>query len=1021
MIGLLGPSLVLVAVLAFLVSFSISVESQLLLAREQQTLLRLKKSWNNPAFLDSWVASSNVTSHCGWPGVTCLGGSVTELNLYYKGIGSPIPGVICDLENLTVLNIGNNSIPGGFPTVLYGCSKLSYLDISQNYFVGPLPSEIYQLSGLWYLSVTGNNFSSDIPESIVRLKNLRELHINQNQFNGSYPDGIFGMSSLEVLNMADNYRLLPSRMPGNFSVLERMRYLQLTNMNLFGEIPDSVGAMVALEYLDFGRNNLTGTIPDGIFKLKNLTNLFLWETSLSGSIPRVVESLYLTEIDLSNNNLVGNIPEDFGKLQRLSLLVLINNDLSGPIPDSIGRLPSLRNFRIFGNHFSGLLPPDFGRYSALEVFEVALNNFTGILPDNLCYGGKLAGLTAFSNNLTGHLPTSLGNCSSLIQVTVYDNVFSGNVPKGLWTLSNLTTLNLHDNMFSGELPTVFSGSLTHIVINHNKFFGRIPSGLSSARNLQVFDASNNLLNGTIPIELTDLPQLNTLLLDGNQISGEIPTFMVSWNSLGVLNLSGNQISGRIPVAFGLLRVLTELDLSENQLSGPIPPQLGERRLSYLNLSNNNLTGPIPQEFENGAYADSFLNNPDLCSSSPSVKLQPCVAGSGNSRKAWSKNIALIISMTIVVFVLALAVFYVIFSFKKKNNGFDPTLKLTPFQRLSFTGSDIISGLNEQNVIGSGGSGKVYRVLLSRSSDVVAVKMICNSRKLEHKLEKEFSAEVEILGRIRHVNVVKLLCCISCENVKYLVYEYMPNRSLDQWLQKKRRPSSEVVGSTALLDWPKRLHIAIGAAQGLSYMHHDCSLPIIHRDIKSSNILIDADFNAKIADFGLARMLLVQGESATVSAVAGSFGYLAPEYGHTHRVNEKIDVYSFGVVLLELTTGKVANDADDDLCLAEWAWRHVQEDNPIVDALDPDIRDESNLNEMISVFKLGIFCTGTFPSTRPNMKQVVEYLLRYRDGTDPDGKNMKNNSSDASSLLLKIEEEAELLPPSDGPNIEYHTY
>jgi serine/threonine protein kinase len=205
-----------------------------------------------------------------------------------------------------------------------------------------------------------------------------------------------------------------------------------------------------------------------------------------------------------------------------------------------------------------------------------------------------------------------------------------------------------------------------------------------------------------------------------------------------------------------------------------------------------------------------------------------------------------------------------------------TWNLTSFQRLNFTKFDILSGLTENNVIGSGGSGTVYRVAINPSLDFVAVKKIWNSQKLEQKHEKEFLAEVEILSLIRHSNIVKLLCYISSDNSKLLVYEYLENRSLDLWLHRKSGAST-VLGSVHndVLDWPKRMKIAVGAAQGLSYMHHDYSPPIVHRDLKSSNILLDSEFNAKIADFGLAKMMIKQGESATMSAVVGSFGYMAP--------------------------------------------------------------------------------------------------------------------------------------------------
>lgn len=309
-------------------------------------------------------------------------------------------------------------------------------------------------------------------------------------------------------------------------------------------------------------------------------------------------------------------------------------------------------------------------------------------------------------------------------------------------------------------------------------------------------------------------------------------------------------------------------------------------------------------------------------------------------------------------------------------GSDSRWKLTSFQKLNFTESTILSSLTEENVIGSGGSGKVYRVPVNRSGEYVAVKKIGNNKKLDKRLENEFNSEIEVLSTIRHVNIVKLLCCISSENSKLIVYQYMKNGSLDEWLHGNKRASKHSNSMPQMiLDWTNRMQIAIGAARGLCYLHHESSPPIIHRDVKSNNVLLDSEFNAKIADFGLAKILEKDGGSNSVSVVAGSFGYLAPEYAHSARVNEKIDVYSFGVILLELVTGREANEGDEDMTLVEWAWNHIKRGKPVINAIDVDIKEPSYLNQMISVFKLGIICTGTLPSTRPSMKEVLKILMQ----------------------------------------------
>jgi len=302
-----------------------------------------------------------------------------------------------------------------------------------------------------------------------------------------------------------------------------------------------------------------------------------------------------------------------------------------------------------------------------------------------------------------------------------------------------------------------------------------------------------------------------------------------------------------------------------------------------------------------------------------------------------------------------------------------TWKVTPFRKVDFTEIDILGKLREENVIGSGGSGKVYRVHLGgRGGAVVAVKKLWGRGKAEEKLDREFDSEVRILGEIRHANIVSLLCYISSEDTKLLVYEYMENGSLDGWLHPR-----DPAGAVAALDWPTRLGIAIDAARGLSYMHHESAQPIMHRDIKSSNILLDPGFRAKIADFGLARILLKSGEPESVSAIGGTFGYMAPECGRGVKVNEKVDVYSFGVVLLELATGRVANDGGAECCLVEWAWRRYMAGGPLHDVVDAGIRDRAvHARDAVAVFLLGVTCTGDDAPSRPSMKQVLQQLLQY---------------------------------------------
>ncbi|XVF48596.1 hypothetical protein PTKIN_Ptkin03bG0202900 [Pterospermum kingtungense] len=968
----------------FLLFISIPLKviySQDIINTERTVLLNLKQQLGDPPSIGSWNSAS---SPCDWPEINCTANSVTEVHLIGKNITVRIPPSICDLKNLTYLDLSSNYIPGEFPTTLYNCSKLQTLLLTQNNFVGPIPDDIDRLSALSVLDISANNFSGNIPPSIGRLSELQALYLHSNLFNGTVPKEIGNLSNLEALSLAYN-DFVPMNIPQEFDQLRKLGYLWMTQTNLIGEIPEGFNNLSRLEHLDLSRNNLEGPIPNRLFSFKNLTLVSLYRNQLSGEIPKAIEAMNLVEIDLSMNNLTGSIPEGLEELQYLKILNLFSNQLTGELPTSIGLLPSLKEFQVFDNKLTGDLPSEFGLHSKLEAFDVSQNQFSGQLPENLCAGGVLQGLVAHRNNLSGHIPKSLGNCPMLRTFQLHNNKFSGEIPQDIWTNVNLSTLMLSNNSLSGKLPSELAWNMSRVEISDNKLSGEIPTTIGSWSNLIVFEASNNLFSGKIPKEITNLSWLTTLLLDGNDLSGELPSEIISWRSLDTLNVSNNNLSGEIPAAIGSLPDLINLDLSENRFSGEIPSTIGNLRLTSLNLSSNQLVGRIPNQLDNLAFEGSFLNNAGLCADDPILKLPDCNAKVDEPKKSSSRHRALILALVIIVslVILLLALFLVRDYRKKKRGQYLSTWKLTSFQRLDFTETSILSNLTDNNIIGSGGSGKVYRIVINHSGESVAVKKIWNPKKLDHKLEKEFLAEVEILGNIRHSNIVKLLCCISSEDSKLLVYEHMENQSLDRWLHgKKRRPTSGISSAyRSPLDWPTRLKIAVGAAQGLCYMHHECPTPIIHRDVKSSNILLDSEFKARIADFGLAKMLARHASAHSMSAVAGSFGYLAPEYAYTTKVDAKVDVYSFGVVLLELVTGREASSGDENSGLVEWARRHFSEDKPIVEILDPEVKEASYLEEMTMVYKVGIVCTRASPSTRPSMKEVL-YILSsccYQDG------------------------------------------
>nr|ACN25535.1 unknown [Zea mays] len=295
--------------------------------------------------------------------------------------------------------------------------------------------------------------------------------------------------------------------------------------------------------------------------------------------------------------------------------------------------------------------------------------------------------------------------------------------------------------------------------------------------------------------------------------------------------------------------------------------------------------------------------------------------------------------------------------------------LTSFHKVDFSERAIVNNLDESNVIGQGGAGKVYKVVVGPQGEAMAVKKLWPSGAASKSIDS-FKAEVAMLSKVRHRNIVKLACSITNNGSRLLVYEYMANGSLGDVLHSEKRH---------ILDWPMRYKIAVNAAEGLSYLHHDCKPVIVHRDVKSNNILLDAEYGAKIADFGVARTI---GDGpATMSMIAGSCGYIAPEYAYTLHVTEKSDIYSFGVVILELVTGKKPLAAEiGEMDLVAWVTAKVEQYG-LESVLDQNL-DEQFKDEMCMVLKIGLLCVSNLPTKRPSMRSVVMLLLEVKEENKP---------------------------------------
>ncbi|KAK9270713.1 hypothetical protein L1049_026296 [Liquidambar formosana] len=318
---------------------------------------------------------------------------------------------------------------------------------------------------------------------------------------------------------------------------------------------------------------------------------------------------------------------------------------------------------------------------------------------------------------------------------------------------------------------------------------------------------------------------------------------------------------------------------------------------------------------------------------------------------------------------------------KRGKEIDPKWKIESFHPVELDAEEICD-LDEDNLIGSGGTGKVYRLDLKKNGGTVAVKQLWKGNEV-----KLLAAEMEILGKIRHRNILKLFACLMKSGSNFLVFEYMENGNLFQALHR------QIKGRQSELDWQQRYRIALGAAKGIAYLHHDCSPAIIHRDIKSTNILLDEDYEPKIADFGVAKIAEKSPVGSNSCCFAGTHGYLAPELAYTFKVTEKSDVYSFGVVLLELVTGRrpIEEQYGDGKDIVYWVLTHLNDRESVLEVLDQKVATDSVQDDMIKVLKVAIICTATLPSLRPTMRDVVKMLIDADPCTfrSPGGNSDKN--------------------------------
>ncbi|RVW62213.1 putative LRR receptor-like serine/threonine-protein kinase [Vitis vinifera] len=711
---------------------------------------------------------------------------------------------------------------------------------------------------------------------------------------------------------------------------------------------------------DVGHNALSGTIPKELGNLKELQMFFI-----------------------DSSGVGGEIPSTFLKLKNMREMFLSDTPLTGKIPDFIGNWTKLKRLRIQGNSFEGPIPSTFSQLISMESLRISdLANVSSSL-DFIKDMKNLTDLVLRNALISGGIPSDIEEYRSLETLDLSFNNLTGGIPNALFKMNNLTALFLGNNSFYGSLPDKKSDKLQTIDLSYNEISGGFPTWIDSTLHLNlvannfVFDNTNNRTELSSEELPCNTPRYTNVSIKCGGQEVTTPDGMVYESDNSILGTASTSYYVSRSEKWAVSNVGLYVDRIANTSSlvnGTDTPELfktsrispGSLRYYGLGLKNGPyvvslqfaemlLKDPSTRTWESTGrrvfdiYIQGALKEKDFDISKEAGGVQRAIVKKFNATVSknyleihllWAasermppppsetSNTGLIAGIAVTAELLEIGPISNTFSYaelRTATENFNPTNKL-----------------------GEGGFGAVFKDLMVASQQG----------------KSQFIAEIATISAVQHRNLVKLHGFCIKENKRLLVYEYLENKSLDRALFGK---------SDLHLDWPTRFNICLGTARGLAYLHEESRARIVHRDVKASNILLDAELCPKISDFGLAK--LYDDKKTHISTrVAGTIGYLAPEYAMRGHLTEKADVFGFGVVALEILSGRPNSDNSLDarkMYLLEWAWT-LHENNQSMDLVDPTLT-EFDENEVSRVMRVALLCTQGSPMLRPAMSRVVAML------------------------------------------------
>ncbi|KAJ9141266.1 hypothetical protein P3X46_031819 [Hevea brasiliensis] len=890
------------------------------------------------ALMDIWEnlpPSWEGTDPCGdqWDGIKCINSRVTSITLSSMGLKGQMSGDITNLPELQILDLSyNKDLRGPLPASIGNLKKLKYLILVGCSFSGPIPNSVGSLQQLVYLSLNSNAFTGPIPPSIGNLSELYWLDLADNKLDGNIPVSTDTTPGLDMLVKTKHFHLGKNQLSGEipsklFSSDMTLIHVLFDSNKLTGSIPSTLALVQTLEVIRFDRNSLIGPVPSNLNVLTNVSELFLSNNGLTGPLPNLTGMSFLNYLDISNNSFdASDFPRWISTLQSLTTLMMEGTQLQGQIPPSFFSLANLQTVVLSNNRLNGTL--DIGTINSdqLQLIDLQTNSISDYTPKP---GQKQVDIILVNNPV----------CQETGVIASYCTVSRPN--SSYVTLpNNCVPIPCRSNQISSpncNCAYAYTGLLVFRAPSFSDL-GNITIYISLQRSLMDSFRSNQL-----PVDSVSLSNPRKDLSEYLDLNLQVFPFDRDYFNQTIISQIGFVLSNQTfkpPKFFGPYYFI-----------GDVYHYFAGEATRSNNSSN---TGIIIGAVAGGSALLLLLVLAGLYAYRQKKRAERATEWN-NPFAHWDST-------------------------KSSGAGF-PQLKGARF--FSFEElKKYTNNFSEANDIGSGGYGKVYRGVLP-NGQLIAIKR-AQQESLQGALE--FKTEIELLSRVHHKNVVSLLGFCFERGEQMLIYEFVPNGSLNESLSGK---------SGIRLDWVRRLKIALGAARGLAYLHELANPPIIHRDIKTTNILLDERLNAKVADFGLSKPMSDTEKGHITTQVKGTMGYLDPEYYMTQQLTEKSDVYSFGVVMLELLTARKPIERGKYIVReVRMAMDRTKDLYNLHELLDPSIGLQTTLKGLDKFVDLAMECVKESGADRPIMGDVVKEIenILQLAGLNPNAESASTSAS-----------------------------